>query len=79
MRSILMDRDLKSMQGSLEQSVATVDGQIEVYNNLSNYITFNETISSVLAYDYSSTYEMSARLLQPLILCCLHLNISIMI
>ena len=51
MRSILMDRDLKSMQGSLEQSVATVDGQIEVYNNLSNYITFNETISSVLAYD----------------------------
>ena len=45
------------MQGSLEQSVATVDGQIEVYNNLSNYITFNETISSVLAYDYSSTYE----------------------
>ena len=26
MRSILMDRDLKSMQGSLEQSVATVEG-----------------------------------------------------
>ena len=36
MRSILMDRDLRSMLGSLEQSVATVDGQIEVYNNLSN-------------------------------------------
>ena len=62
MRSILMDRDLKSMQGSLEQSVATVDGQIEVYNNLSNYITFNETISSVLAYDYSSTYEMYSQI-----------------
>lgn len=62
MRSILMDRDLKSMQGSLEQSVATVDGQIEVYNNLSNYITFNETISSVLAYDYSSAYEMYSQI-----------------
>lgn len=62
MRSILMDRDLKSMQGSLEQSVATVDGQIEVYNNLSNYITFNETVSSVLAYDYSSTYEMYSQI-----------------
>lgn len=62
MRSILMDRDIRSMQGSLEQSVATVDGQIEVYNNLSNYITFNETVSSVLAYDYSSTYEMYSQI-----------------
>ena len=41
MRNILMDRDLKSIKGALEQSVATVDGQIEVYDNLSNYITFN--------------------------------------
>ncbi len=62
MRSILMDRDLRSMLGSLEQSVATVDGQIDVYNNLSNYITFNETVSSVLAYDYSSTYEMYSQI-----------------
>lgn len=62
MRSILMDRDLRSMLGSLEQSVATVDGQIEVYNNLSNYITFNETVSSVLAYDYGSTYEMYSQI-----------------
>ena len=62
MRSILMDRDIRSMQGSLEQSVATVDGQIEVYNNLSNYITFNETVSRVLAYDYSGTYEMYSQI-----------------
>ena len=58
MRNILMDRDLKSIKGALEQSVATVDGQIEVYDNLSNYITFNDTLSGVLSYDYKSTYEM---------------------
>ena len=58
MRNILMDRDLKSIKGALEQSVATVDGQIEVYDNLSNYITFNDTLSGVLSYDYKRTYEM---------------------
>ena len=58
MRNILMDRDLKSIKGAIEQSVATVDGQIEVYDNLSNYITFNDTLSGVLSYDYKSTYEM---------------------
>lgn len=58
MRNILMDRDLKSIKGAIEQSVTTVDGQIEVYNNLSNYITFNDTLSGVLSYDYKSTYEM---------------------
>ena len=58
MRNILMDRDLKSIKGSLEQSVTTSDGLIEVYDNLSNYITFNDTLSGVLSYDYKSTYEM---------------------
>ena len=58
MRNILMDRDLKSIKGTLEQSVTTADGQIEVYDNLSNYITFNDTLSGVLSYDYKSTYEM---------------------
>ena len=58
MRNILMDRDLKSIKGTIEQSVTTVDGQIEVYDNLSNYITFNDTLSGVLSYDYKSTYEM---------------------
>mgnify|MGYP000808718876 FL=1 len=30
MRSILMDRDVRSMESALRQSVTTVDGQIEV-------------------------------------------------
>lgn len=62
MRNILMDRDLKSVKGALEQSVTTADGQIEVYDNLSNYITFNDTLSGVLSYDYKSTYEMYSQI-----------------
>lgn len=72
MRSILMDRDLKSMQGSLEQSVATVDGQIEVYNNLSNYITFMKRFQVCLPMITAAHMKCTARLLQPLTLCCLH-------
>lgn len=62
MRIILMDKEIKSMHSSLEQAVTTVDGQIEVYNNLSNYITFNETVSGVLSYDYKTTYEMYSQI-----------------
>ena len=62
MRSILMDRDVRSMESALRQSVTTVDGQIEVYDNLSNYITFNETVSGILSYNYSNKYEMYSQI-----------------
>lgn len=62
MCSILMDRDVRSMESALRQSVTTVDGQIEVYDNLSNYITFNETVSGILSYNYSNKYEMYSQI-----------------
>lgn len=42
--------------------ITTVDGQIEVYDNLSNYITFNETVSGILSYNYSNKYEMYSQI-----------------
>ena len=54
MKKILTDRDAKSVQSYLNQSVESIDGQIQIYNNLSNYLSFNETISKIVSYDYDS-------------------------
>ena len=58
MKHILIERDTKSIQNFVNQAGAGIDTKLEVYNNLSNYITFNETISRVVSYDYKSDYEM---------------------
>lgn len=58
MKHILIERDTKSIQNFVNQAGAGIDAQLEVYNNLSNYITFNETISRIVSYDYKSDYEM---------------------
>ena len=60
MKHILIERDTKSIQNFVNQAGAGIDAQLEVYNNLSNYITFNETISRVVSYDYKSDYEMKS-------------------
>ena len=58
MKHILIERGTKSIQNFVNQAGAGIDTKLEVYNNLSNYITFNETISRVVSYDYKSDYEM---------------------
>lgn len=58
MQHILIERDTKSIQSFVNQAGASVDSQIQIYNNLSNYIAFNETISRIVSYDYKSDYEM---------------------
>ena len=62
MKNILIERDTKSVQSFVNQAGASVDAQIEIYNNLSNYITFNETISRIVSYEYKSDYEMYSQL-----------------
>lgn len=62
MRDILIERDTKNIQSFVNQAGASVDSQLEIYNNLSNYIAFNETISRIVSYDYKSDYEMYSQL-----------------
>lgn len=57
MKHILIERDTKTVQNFVNQAGAGIDNQIEIYNNLSNYIAFNETISRIVSYDYKSDYD----------------------
>ena len=58
MKKVLMEKDTKVIQTFLYQATQGADNQIQIYDNLSNYITFNETISRIVSYDYKSNYEM---------------------
>lgn len=56
-RNILFEREQKNMQTNLKQAVTNMDNQIKIYNNLSDYLAYNQTISQVISYDYKNTYE----------------------
>lgn len=58
MKNILRDKELDTINSYLYQATASVESEVQIYNNLANYISFNQTISQVLSYDYTSTYEM---------------------
>lgn len=57
MRQVLADKERINLQSYLYQSVATMDSKIEVYDNLSDYITFNQNLAKTLMYEYKSPYE----------------------
>ncbi|MDO4331687.1 MAG: sensor histidine kinase [Eubacteriales bacterium] len=56
MRQVLADKEKINLQSYLYQSVATMDSKIEVYDNLSDYISFNSNLSKTLEYEYESPY-----------------------
>ncbi len=58
MRGILRENATANINSYLYQATASLDGEIKIYNNLANYISFNQTISQTLNYDYESIYNM---------------------
>lgn len=56
MREIIGDKERINLQSYLYQSVATMDSKLEVYDNLSDYIAFNQDLANTLSYPYESPY-----------------------
>ena len=56
--NLIVKQEKKNNQNSLHQAVTSMDNTIKIYNNLSDYMAFNETIANVLSSDYTSKYEL---------------------
>ena len=56
-RGILLEKDTESIQNFVYEAQAAVDNQLAIYNNLTNYVSYNQTISQVVSYEYQSAYE----------------------
>ena len=69
-RDLLMKQEKSNMSDYLTQAIMSADNQIQIYNNLSEYISYNDTIAQVLTYDYNNYYEMYeqyTKVLDPLL------------
>lgn len=69
-RRILRNNETDNLNAYINQATNTLDGQIVVYNNLYNYISFNQTIAQILNDKDSSaytTYNNLVNVLDPML------------
>jgi two-component system sensor histidine kinase YesM len=57
-KKLLIEQEKSNMQDYLTQAVMSVDNQIQIYNNLSEYISYNDSLAQVLTYSYDTYYDM---------------------
>ncbi len=57
-RKTLIEKERRNIEDSLSQGASQLKSQILVYNNLSDYIAFNQPISDVLIGDYDDIFSM---------------------
>lgn len=77
MKDVLMEKERESLEGYLSQAVSALENQIGMYNTLSDYIAFNQTLTRVISFDYNSSYEQYEEIinqLDPIILSAKYLH-----
>lgn len=59
-RHNLVEREQRNMKDYMSQSILGMENKIDIYNNLSDYIAYNQTISNVIGYRYDSSEYTSS-------------------
>lgn len=59
-RRNLVEREKSNMRDYMSQAVLGMENKIDIYNNLSDYIAYNQTISNVIGYKYDSSQYTSS-------------------
>lgn len=53
---LLIEREVKNLQNSLNQAITVVDNQLTIYENMSDYLAFNQAILQTVSYPYENNY-----------------------
>lgn len=56
MNQLLVEREVKNLQNSLNQAVSVVENQLHIYENMSDYLAFNQAILQTVSYPYEDNY-----------------------
>lgn len=56
----LIKQEQSNMRDYMSQAVLGMENKIDIYNNLSDYIAYNQTISNVIGYRYDSSEYTSS-------------------
>ena len=59
-RKNLVEREQSNMRDYMSQAILGMENKIDIYNNLSDYIAYNQTISNVTGYKYDSSQYSSS-------------------
>lgn len=65
-RHQLMEREKNNIQDYMQQAVSSLNNQMQIYDNLSDYLSYNQGIAQVVGYPYKSYYEMYEQFTQDL-------------
>lgn len=57
-RSLLINQSKSDLNAALNQSALTLDSQLEAYNKIVNFLSFNQEIVNAANHTYTSTFEM---------------------
>ncbi|OAB36721.1 hypothetical protein PMSD_10375 [Paenibacillus macquariensis subsp. defensor] len=57
-RSLLIEQSKSDLNAALQQSALTLNSQLEGYNNIMNYLSFDQEIVNAANHTYTSTFEM---------------------
>ncbi|OPA73319.1 hypothetical protein BVG16_29385 [Paenibacillus selenitireducens] len=57
-RSLLISQSKSNLKAALNQSVLTLNSQLDGYNKLMNFLSFNQEIVNAANHTYTSTFEM---------------------
>lgn len=53
---LLVEREVKNLQNSLNQAMGVVENQLTIYENMSDYLAFNQAILQTVSYPYEDNY-----------------------
>ena len=69
MKKILWDRETTILQSYVRQTTDAMDNELEIYNNLFKYISYNQSIAKILSADQSAyqNYEQFSTVIDPLL------------
>lgn len=56
MNRLLMEREIKNLQNGLNQAMEVVNNQMTIYENMSDYLAFNQAILQTVSYPYEHNY-----------------------
>lgn len=56
-RRVLRENGKNNLESYLYQATESMDNNMQIYNNLINYVSYNQSISQVLSSEYTSMYE----------------------
>lgn len=57
-KHLLFEQEKYNIQNSLHQAAESANSQLNIYENLTSYIAFNQSVVQAVNHDYKSYYEM---------------------